>query len=118
SRYQINVADVQDAVQTAIGGTALTQVLLGERRYDLVLRYLPHYRDSREAIEKIRLLAPTGERVSLAQLCRIESRDGASEIYREANQRYIAIKYSVRGRDLVGAIEHFTLYPAGPRPIY
>jgi cobalt-zinc-cadmium resistance protein CzcA len=105
SRYQINVADVQDAVQTAIGGTALTQVLLGERRYDLVLRYLPHYRDSPEAIEKIRLLAPTGERVSLAQLCRIESRDGASEIYREANQRYIAIKYSVRGRDLGGAVE-------------
>ena len=105
SRYQINVADVQDAVQTAIGGTALTQVLLGERRYDLVLRYLPHYRDSREAIENIRLLAPTGERVSLAQLCRIESRDGASEIYREANQRYIAIKYSVRGRDLGGAVE-------------
>src|SRR5215467_9542832 len=105
SRYQINVADVQDAVQTAIGGTALTQVLIGERRYDLVLRYLPHYRDSREAIEKIRLLSPTGERVSLAQLCRIESRDGASEIYREANQRFIAIKYSVRGRDLGGAVE-------------
>src|SRR6516225_7927683 len=105
SRYQINVSDVQDAVQAAIGGTALTQVLLGERRYDLVLRFLPHYRDSREAIENIRLLAPTGERVSLAQLCRIESRDGASEIYREANQRFIAIKYSVRGRDLGGAVE-------------
>jgi cobalt-zinc-cadmium resistance protein CzcA len=104
-RYQINVADVQDAIQTAVGGNALTQVLLGEARYDLVLRYLPQYRDKEEAIQNIRLLSPGGERVSLAQLCRIEERDGASEIYREGNQRYIAIKYSVRGRDLGSAVE-------------
>jgi cobalt-zinc-cadmium resistance protein CzcA len=105
ARYQVNVADVQDAIQTAVGGNALTQVLQGEARYDLVMRYLPHYRDTREAIENIRLLSTTGERVSLAQLSRIEERDGASEIYREGNQRYVAIKYSVRGRDLGGAVE-------------
>jgi cobalt-zinc-cadmium resistance protein CzcA len=105
SRYQINVADVQDAVQTAVGGTALTQVLQDEQRYDLVMRYQPQYRNTKEAIENIRMLAPTGERVSLAQLCKIEERDGASEIYREGNQRYIAIKYSVRGRDLGSAVE-------------
>jgi len=105
ARYQINVADVQDAIQTAVGGNALTQVLQGEQRYDLVLRYLPQYRDTREALENIRLLSPAGERVSLAQLCKIEERDGASEIYREANQRYVAIKYSVRGRDLGSAVE-------------
>jgi heavy metal efflux system protein len=105
ARHQINVADVQDAIQTAVGGTAFTQVLQGERRYDLVLRYLPQYRNTREAIENIRLLSPTGERVSLAQLCKIEEREGASEIYREGNERYIAIKYSVRGRDLGGAVE-------------
>ena len=105
ARYQINVADVQDAVQTAVGGTALTQVLKGEARYDLTMRYLPQYRSTKEAIESIRLLSPSGERVSLAQLCKIEPRDGASEIYREENQRYIAIKYSVRGRDLGGAVE-------------
>jgi cobalt-zinc-cadmium resistance protein CzcA len=105
ARYQINVADVQDAIQTAVGGNALTQVLQGEARYDLVLRYLPRYRDQREAIQSIRLLSPSGERVSLAQLCTIEEREGASEIYREGNQRYIAIKYSVRGRDLGGAVE-------------
>src|SRR5260370_28687653 len=69
ARYQINVADVQDAIQTAVGGTALTQVLQGEQRYDLVMRYLPQYRNTKEAIENIRLLSPTGERVSLAQLC-------------------------------------------------
>jgi cobalt-zinc-cadmium resistance protein CzcA len=105
ARYQINVADVQDAIQTAVGGNALTQVLQGEARYDLVMRYLLQYRNTREAIENIRLLSPTGERVSLAQLCTIEERDGASEVYREANQRYIAVKYSVRDRDLGGAVE-------------
>ena len=105
ARYQINVADVQDAIQTAVGGNAVTQVLQGEARYDLVLRYLPQYRDTKGAIEKIRLLSTTGERVSLAQLCKIQVADGGSEIYREGNQRYIAIKYSVRGRDLGSAVE-------------
>jgi cobalt-zinc-cadmium resistance protein CzcA len=105
ARYQINVADVQDAIQTAVGGNALTQVLEGEARYDLVLRYLPQYRTTKEAIENIRLLSPSGERVSLAQLCKIREQDGGSEIYREGNQRYVAIKYSVRGRDLGGAVE-------------
>jgi cobalt-zinc-cadmium resistance protein CzcA len=105
ARHQVNVADVQDAVQTAVGGTAFTQVLQGERRYDLVIRYLPQFRNTREAIESIRLLSPSGERVSLAQLCKIEEREGASEVYREGNERYIAIKYSVRGRDLGGAVE-------------
>ncbi len=99
------MADVQDAINTAAGGNALTQVLQGEARYDLVMRYLPQFRNTKEAIENIRLLAPTGERVSLAQLCKVEERDGGSEIYREGNQRYVAIKYSVRGRDLGGAVE-------------
>ena len=105
ARYQINAADVQDAIQTAVGGNALTQVLEGEQRYDLVMRYLPRYRNTREAIEQTRLVSPSGERVSLAQLCDVDARDGASEIYREGNQRYVAIKYGVRGRDLGSAVE-------------
>ena len=105
ARYQINVADVQDAIQTAVGGGALSQVLQNEQRYDLVLRYLPRFRDTREAIEKIRLVAPSGERVSLAQLCNVQVKDGASQIYRESNSRYVAIKYSVRGRDLGSTVE-------------
>ena len=105
ARYQINVSDVQDAIQTAVGGNALTQVLQGEARYDLVLRYLPQYRDTKEAIKNIRLLSPTGERVSLAQLCKISETDGGSEIYREGNRRYVAVKYSVRGRDLGSTVE-------------
>jgi heavy metal efflux system protein len=105
ARFQISVSDVQDAIQTAVGGNPLTQVLQGERRYDLVLRYLPQYRNTREAISKIRLLSPSGERVSLAQICKLEEKDQASEIYREGNERYVAIKYSVRGRALGDAVE-------------
>jgi len=105
SRYGINVSDVQDAIQTAVGGNALSQVLIGEQRYDLVLRYLPPYRDTKEAIEKIRLLAPSGERVSLAQLTKIKVLDGGSEIYREENSRYVAVKFSVRGRDLGSTVD-------------
>ena len=105
ARYGINVTDVQDAMETAVGGKAITQVLQGEQRYDLVLRYLPRYRNTKEAIENIRLLSPSGERVSLAQLCRVKVLDGASEIYREAGSRYVAIKYSVEGRDLGSTVE-------------
>src|SRR3984957_5739821 len=105
ARYGINVSDVQDAIQTAVGGGALTQVLIGEQRYDLVLRYLAQYRDTRDAIERIRLLSPTGERVSLAQLTKSSVTDGGSEIYREANSRYVAVKFSVRGRDLGSTVE-------------
>ncbi len=104
ARWQINVADVQDAVQTAVGGNALTQVLRGEEVYNLTLRYLPQYRDTREAIENIRLLSPSGERVSLAQLCDVREADEGSEIYRENNERYVAIKYSVRDRALGDAV--------------
>jgi cobalt-zinc-cadmium resistance protein CzcA len=104
ARFQINVADIQDAVQTAVGGNILTEVLQGEPHYDEVMRYLPKYRDSGEAIRNIRLLSPSGERVSLAQLCKVEERDEGSEIYRENNERYVAIKYSVRGRALGDAV--------------
>ncbi len=105
ARFQINVADVQDAIQTAVGGNPITQILQGEQRFDLVARYSSGFRDTREAIENIRLLSPSGERVSLAQLCTIQIKDGASQLYRESNSRYVAIRYSVRGRDLGGTVE-------------
>jgi cobalt-zinc-cadmium resistance protein CzcA len=105
ARWGINVSDIQDAIQTAVGGSTLSEVLKGEAQYDLVLRYQKPYRDTREAIENVRLLSPTGERVSLAQLTKVGTTDGAEEIYREGEQRYIAVKYSVRDRDLGGAVE-------------
>ncbi len=104
-RYGINVADVQDAIQTAVGGNPVSQILIGEQRFDLVPRYQEQFRKSIDDIANIRLLAPTGERVSLGELCDISVDNGASMIYREGNQRYIAIKYSVRGRDLGSTVE-------------
>jgi heavy metal efflux system protein len=105
ARWGINVSDIQDAIQTAVGSNTVTQVQQGEARYDVTLRYQKQYRDTREAIDNIRLLAPSGERVSLAQLTKVSTDDGAEEIYREGGQRYIAIKYSVRGRDLGSTVK-------------
>ncbi len=105
ARFGINVSDVQDAIETASGGKAVSTVLKGEERYDLVVRYQPQYRTTIEQIENIRILAPSGERVSLGQLCEVNIKDGASEIYRQGNSRYVAIKYGVRGRDLGSTVE-------------
>jgi len=102
---RINVADIQDAVQTAVGGNAVSQVLLGEERYDVVVRYQAPYRDTAKAIANIRLLSPSGERVSLAQLTHVEVKDGAYDIYREGNTRYDAVTFNVRGRDLGSTVE-------------
>ncbi|HWF45365.1 MAG TPA: CusA/CzcA family heavy metal efflux RND transporter [Bryobacteraceae bacterium] len=105
ARYGLNVSDVQDAIETAVGGKAVSQVLQGEQRYDLVVRYEAPFRTTKEAVENIRLVAPSGERVALSQICNVRVLDGASEIYREANSRYVALKYSVVGRDLGSAVE-------------
>jgi heavy metal efflux system protein len=100
ARYGINVADIQDAVQTAIGGNPVSQVLQGEAVYNVVVRYQKPYRDTKEAIQNIRLLSPSGERVSLAQLTKVQVRDDAYDIYREDGSRYVAIRFEVRDRDL------------------
>jgi cobalt-zinc-cadmium resistance protein CzcA len=105
ARYGINVADIQDAVQTAVGGNAVSQVLIGEQRYDVTVRYQGQYRNSAQAISNIRLLSPSGERVSLAQLCKLDIKDGAYDIYREGNSRYIAVTFNVRDRDLGSTVE-------------
>ena len=120
ARWGINVADIQDAIQTAVGANTVTQVQQGEARFDVTLRYQKQYRDTREAIGDVRLLAPSGERVSLAQLTKVSTDDGAEQINREGGQRYIAIKYSVRGRDLgstveeaINKVEHNVNLPTG-----
>jgi cobalt-zinc-cadmium resistance protein CzcA len=104
NRYGINVADVQAAIEGAVGGTIsggpVTQVLDGEARYDVMVRYDPAFRSTPEQISSILLQSPSGERVSLAQLTHVKVEDGAEEIYREGGSRFVAIKYSVRGRDL------------------
>jgi cobalt-zinc-cadmium resistance protein CzcA len=105
ARFGINVTDIQDAVQTAVGGNAVSQVLIGEQRYDVVARYQEPYRNTQQAIASVRLLSPSGERVSLAQLTNVEVKDGAYDIYREQNSRYVAVTFNVRGRDLGTTVE-------------
>jgi heavy metal efflux system protein len=105
ARFGINVTDIQDAVQTAVGGNAVSQVLIGEQRYDVVVRYQERYRNTQQAIEKVRLLSPSGERVSLAQLTNVNVKDGAYDIFREGNSRYVAVTFNVRGRDLGTTVE-------------
>jgi heavy metal efflux system protein len=105
ARFGINMADIQDAVQTAVGGNAVSQVLIGEQRYDVVVRYQGPYRNTQQAIDNIRLLSPSGERVSLAQLTKVEVQDGAYDIFREQNTRYVAVTFNVRGRDLGSTVE-------------
>jgi len=105
ARFGINVADVQDAIQTAVGGFPIGQILQGEAVYNLTVRYQKPYRDTKEAIQDIRILSPSGERVSLAQVAKVQVKDGAYDIYRENGSRYVAIRFEVRDRDLGSTVE-------------
>jgi cobalt-zinc-cadmium resistance protein CzcA len=107
ARFGVNVTDIQDVVETAVGGKAVSTVLPAgtPERYDVVVRYQEPYRRDPKAISNIRLLAPSGERVSLTQLTTMEVRDGAYDIYREGNSRYVSVTFNVRGRDLNSSVE-------------
>jgi cobalt-zinc-cadmium resistance protein CzcA len=107
ARFGVNVSDIQDVIETAVGGKAVSTVLPAgtPERYDVVVRYQEPYRRDQKAIANIRLLSPSGERVSLAQLTKMEVRDGAYDIYREGNSRYLAVTFNVRGRDLNSSVE-------------
>ncbi len=105
ARYGLAAADVNAAVQAAVGGQATTQVLQGDRRFDFTVRYTEPYRANPEAIRNILLPTPEGGRVPLGQVAHVELKPGAFMIYRENGQRYIPLKFSVRGRDLAATIE-------------
>ncbi|MDQ6735344.1 MAG: CusA/CzcA family heavy metal efflux RND transporter, partial [Nitrospirota bacterium] len=104
ARYGLQVADVNNVVQAAIGGQGLTQVYEGERWFDLVVRFLPEYRQDLESIGRISVSTPEGATIPLKQLASLSIHTGAFIIYRENNERYIPIKFSVRGRDLEGTV--------------
>jgi heavy metal efflux system protein len=104
ARYGLAAADVNAAVQAAVGGQTATQVLLGDRRFDFVVRYAAPYRASPAAIRDILLPTPDGGRVPLGQVARVALDQGAFMIYRENGERYVPIKFSVRGRDLSSTI--------------
>ena len=105
ARYGLQVSDVNAVVQAAIGGQAVTQVFEGERLFDLVVRFLPEYRQDPETIGNILVNTPDGARIPLKQVASITTQTGAFIIYRENNERYIPIKFSVRDRDLESTVK-------------
>jgi heavy metal efflux system protein len=105
ARYGLQVSDVNAVVQAAIGGQAVTRVFEGERWFDLVVRFQREYRENVDVIGNIQVSTPTGARIPLKQLASVSVQTGAFIIYRENNERYIPIKFSVRGRDLAGTVE-------------
>ena len=104
ARYGLMAADVDSAVQAAVGGLAATQILEQDRRFDFIVRYPPQFRQTPDAIKDIQLPTPDGGRVPLGQVAKITLHEGAFMIYRENGRRYIPIKFSVRGRDLAGTM--------------
>ncbi len=104
ARYGLAAGDVNAIVQAAIGGQAVTNIYEGEKTFSLVVRLMPQYRESVEAIKNIYVPTPSGAQVPLQDVCTIQLRSGASYVYREQNERYIPIKFSVRGRDLGSAV--------------
>ena len=104
ARYGINVADVEAVVQAAVGGQAATQVIQGEKLFDLVVRMEPQYRSSAREIGDLLVPTPGGQQIPLSELATIKESTGASFIYRENNSRYIGIQFSVEGRNLEGTV--------------
>jgi cobalt-zinc-cadmium resistance protein CzcA len=104
ARYGINVADVEAVIQASVGGQAATQVIQGEKLFDLVVRMQPQFRSNAHEIGNLLVGAPDGEQIPLSQLADIKQGNGASFIYRENNSRYIGVQYSIKGRDLEGAV--------------
>lgn len=105
ARYGLNVSDINGVIETAIGGDVATQVVQGERQFDLVVRLEQKYRDNPEEIKNILVTTPAGQQIPLKEFADIQETNGASFIYRENNSRYIGVQFSVEGRDLAGAVE-------------
>lgn len=104
ARYGINVADVEAVISAAVGGQAVTQVIQGEKLFDLVVRMQPQFRSSAHEIGELLVGTPDGKQIPLGQLANIRVGNGASLIYRENNSRYIGVQYSIEGRDLERAV--------------
>jgi cobalt-zinc-cadmium resistance protein CzcA len=105
ARYGLNVADINGLIQAAIGGDVATQVVQGEKQFDLVVRLEQQYRDNPEEIRNILVSTPGGQQIPLGEFADIQVANGAAFIYRQNNSRYIGVQFSVSGRDLAGAVQ-------------
>ena len=104
ARFGLNTGDVEQVIEAAIGGEALTQVYEGEKHFDLVVRWLKPYRESLEAIREITVPTPLGQVVPLGQIAKVNLEEGPAVIFREDGKRYVPVKFSVRGRDLSSTV--------------
>jgi cobalt-zinc-cadmium resistance protein CzcA len=104
ARYGLNVSDINTMVETAMGGKAATQVIHGEKQFDLIVRMQEKYRSDRSSIKNLLIATPDGQNLPLGEFADVEEDQGASFIYRESNSRYIGVQYSVEGRDLASAV--------------
>lgn len=104
ARYGVNVSDVEGIVQAAVGGQAVSQVIQGEKEFDLIVRMEPQYRSSGKEISNLLVADPGGQQIPLSQVANIQVANGAAFIYRENNARYIGVQYSIEGRDLASAV--------------
>jgi cobalt-zinc-cadmium resistance protein CzcA len=105
ARYGLNVDDVNTIVETAIGGKAASQVVQGERQFDLLVRMQEPYRKDMDSIKNLLIATPDGQHLPLSQFADIQINNSASFIYRESNSRFIGVQFSVQNRDLAGAVE-------------
>jgi cobalt-zinc-cadmium resistance protein CzcA len=105
AQYGLNVDDVNTIVETAIGGKAASQVIQGERQFDLLVRMQEPYRKDMDSIRNLLIATPDGQHLPLSQFADIQINNSASFIYRESNSRFIGVQFSVRNRDLAGAVE-------------
>jgi heavy metal efflux system protein len=117
ARYGLNVSDINTLIETAVGGTAVSQVIQGERQFDLVLRLQEPFRANIEAIRSLLVATPDGQHLPLSQFADIQVSKGASFIYREGNSRFIGVQFSVTGRDLAGAVQEARAKVAAAVPL-
>src|SRR6185312_3304973 len=105
ARYGINVDDINNLIEAAVGGNVATEVVQGEKQFDLVVRLLPQYRNNPQQIGNIPVATPGGQEIPLREFASITVENGASFIYRENDSRYIGVQFSVQGRDLAGTVQ-------------
>ncbi len=112
ARYGLNVSDINTLISTAIAGTAATQVIQGERQFDLQVRMQEPFRNNMDAIKNLLIATPDGQFLPLSQFANVRIENGASFIHRESNSRFIGIQFSVDGRDLASAVGEARRKPA------
>lgn len=100
ARYGLNAGDVADLISTGIGGTPIGQVFVGEKSYDLAIRFPESVRNSPEAVAGLMLTSPTGAKIPLSEVARVQTSSGESTITRESARRHLTVKLNTRGRDL------------------